>query len=63
MGKNLRMLFFSNHCKKYKISHEISTLKSPQQKIVMKDKNRALQKMAYAILNSKKLSQRLWLKP
>ena len=59
-GKEFENSIFSNFCNKHGIAHEFSAPKTPQQNGVVERKNRTLQEMARVILNSKKLSSRLW---
>ena len=59
-GKEFENTIFSNFCNKHGIAHEFSAPKTPQQNGVVERKNRTLQEMARVMLNSKKLSSRLW---
>ena len=59
-GKEFENTIYANFCDKYGIVHEFSAPKTPQKNGVMERKNRTLQEMARVILNSKKLSERLW---
>ena len=60
MEKNLITIYFFDYCDKYGIAHEFFVPKTPQHNGVVERKNRTLKKMARVMLNSKKLSIRLW---
>ena len=62
MIKNLKMLFLLKKIDKHGIAHEFSTSKTPQHNGVVERKNSTLQEMACVMLNSKKLSSKLWQK-
>ncbi|KAG9443041.1 hypothetical protein H6P81_018895 [Aristolochia fimbriata] len=51
---------FAQFCEKKGISHEFSAPKTPQQNGVVERKNRTLQEMARAMINSKNLPHKLW---
>ena len=51
---------FAEFCDKHGIVHEFFAPKIPQQNGIVERKNRTLQEMARVMLNSKKLSFRLW---
>ena len=59
-GKEFENSIFSNFFNEFGISHEFSSLKSPQQNGVVERKFCTLQEMARVMLNSKKLSNCLW---
>ena len=59
-GKKFENTIFAEFRDKYNIAHEFSALKTPQQNGVVERKNRILQEIARIMLNSKKLSSRLW---
>ena len=59
-GRELENSIFSNFYNKYGISHKFSSPKTPEQNNGIERKNRTLQEMARVMLNSKKLSKRLW---
>ena len=61
-GKKYENSYFSNFCNKYGISYEFSSPKTPQQNGVIEKKNHTLQEMARVMLNSKRLSKKLWAK-
>ena len=59
-GKQFENAMYDEFCKSKGIAHEFSAPKTPQQNGVVERKNRSLSEMARAMLNSKKLSKRLW---
>ena len=59
-GKEFENAVFSDYCDKHGIAYEFSAHKTPQQNGVVERKNKTLQKMARVMINSKKLSTRLW---
>ena len=59
-GKEFENGIFFDYCNKHGIAHEFSAPKTPQQNGVVERKNRTLQEMARVMINSKKLSTRLW---
>ena len=59
-GKEFENTVYDDFCKSQGISHEFSAPKTPEQNGVVERKNRTLQEMARVMLNSKKLSKRLW---
>ena len=59
-GKEFENTIFAKFCDKHGIAHEFFAPKTPQQNGVVERKNRTFQEMARVMLNSKKLSTRLW---
>ena len=59
-GKEFENTTFTNFYNKHGITHEFSAPKTLQQNGVVERKNRTLQEIAQVMLNSKKLSSRLW---
>ena len=56
-GKEFENSIFPDFCNEYGISHQFSSLKTPQRNGVVERKNRTLQEMVRVMLNSKKLSK------
>ena len=59
-GKEFENTIFAKFYDKHDIAHEFSAPKTLQQNGVVERKNRTLQEMARVMINSKKLSTRLW---
>ena len=59
-GKEFENSVYDEYCKSFRILHEFSAPKTPEQNGVVERKNRALQEMARVMLNSKKLTKKLW---
>ena len=59
-GREFENTIYAKFCDNYGISHEFSTPKTPQQNGVIERKNRTLQEMERVMLNSKKLTMKLW---
>ena len=59
-GKEFENSVYDDFCKSNGITHEFSAPKTPEQNGVVERKNKILQEMARVLLNSKKLSKRLW---
>ena len=59
-GKEFENGIFSDYCNKHGIAHEFFASKTPQQNGMVERKNRTLQEMVRVMINSNKLSTRLW---